>query len=193
MKKQSAVSLFFSMFLRATVIILAIVIVVFGGVLATKIAKNKKEKGKDVVVSDNVLTEAEARDDLLYNTTEATGENPDTQVSEDGQTTGTEPITATDKRILVLNSTETLGLAGRWCQRLNDNGYANTAASDFAIAQTTTRVISRNDGIGKELVSFFAGASYEVGIGEEIQNGTLEDVSVYDIVIIVGSNDDDGQ
>ena len=44
MKKQSMVGLFFSMFLRATVIILAIVIVVFGVVFISKVMQ--KEDGK---------------------------------------------------------------------------------------------------------------------------------------------------
>lgn len=188
-KKESAAGLFFSMMLRAIVIILGIIIVVFGGVLVTKVVKDSKNKTKDKVVSDNVLTEAEAHDDLLYNeATVATTE--EYVVSQDTVDTST---AAFDKRILVLNSTETAGLAGRFCQRLNDNGYANTAASDFTPAQTTSRVIVREDGVGQELMGFFYDASYEVGIGEDIQNGTLEDVSVYDIVIIIGSNDDDGQ
>ena len=74
MKKQSAAGLFFSILLKAVVIILGLVIIGFGIFFIIKVAKtDKKNDAPATTVSDNVLTEVEAHDDLLYETaTEAT-------------------------------------------------------------------------------------------------------------------------
>lgn len=181
MKRQSAAGLFFSMFLRATVVILGIVILVFGVVLVTKAVKDDgKEKGPMTTVGNNVLTEAEGRDDLLYNSTEATTEATTEEV------VIPEIAPAYDKNILVLNSTDVTGLAGRWCETLNEQGYANTSASDYSMALENTKIVAREGGVGEELLDYFNGATYEVGT---VSNGTSEPTDGYDIVIIIGIAD----
>lgn len=183
MKRQSAVSLFFSMFLRAAVIILAIVIVVFGIVFLTKVIKGDSNKSAtpSTTVGDNVLTDAEARDDLLYNdTTAATSEDTSQEVQE--------PSTSYDKNILVLNSTEVIGLAGRWCEELNGYGYSNTEASDYSEPLEVTKIVSTTAGVGEDLVQYFNGATYEVGT---VTTGVSESTEGYDIVIIIGTADSD--
>lgn len=177
MKKQSVAGLFFSMFLRAAVVILGIVIIVFGVVILMRVVKGDTKSGDpSTTVGDSVLTESDGRDDLLYNSTAAP--------SGDGQ--GTPTVTSYDKRILVLNSTDIAGVAGGWCTRLNEAGYNNTMAADYATTIETTRVVSKVDGVGTDLVGFFNGASYEVG---EVTEGSMEDTTNYDIVIIIGTND----
>lgn len=176
MKNQSVTGLFFSMFLRAAVVILGIVIIVFGTVILMRVVKGDKKSGDpETTVGDSVLTESDGRDDLLYNNTAAP--------SGDGQG-GT--VTSYDKRILVLNSTDIAGVAGGWCTRLNEAGYNNTMAADYTTTIETTRIVSKVDGVGTDLVGFFNGASYEVG---EVTEGSMEDTTNYDIVIIIGTND----
>ncbi|MBQ8317058.1 MAG: LytR C-terminal domain-containing protein [Lachnospiraceae bacterium] len=185
MKKQSMVGLFFSMFLRATVIILAIVIVVFGVVFASKVMANKGDK-KDspaTTASPNVLTEAEGHDDLLYaDPTETT----EYIVADDTTEAVVEPVYSYDANILVLNSTDEIGLAGRWCETLNGFGYANTSASDYSTPQEYTRVISTTPGLGEDLVQYFNNATYEVGT---VTTGSSESTEGYDIVVIIGIGD----
>ena len=95
-------------------------------------------------------------------------------------------IPATDKKILVLNSTEIAGLAGRWCDTLNANGYTDTNASDYTEALADTKIVAREDGVGKELVQYFANASYEVGT---VTSNVTESTDEYDVVIIIGASD----
>lgn len=185
MKKQSMVGLFFSMFLRATVIILAIAIVVFGVVLLSRVMKNDKGDNKPATTaSPNVLTEAEGHDELLYADPSQTTEYIIAEDTE--ESTEAEVVMAYDKNILVLNSTDEIGLAGRWCETLNGFGYVNTSASDYYTAQEYTRVISTTPGVGEDLVQYFNGASYEIGT---VTTGTSEPTDGYDIVIIIGIAD----
>lgn len=188
MKKQSAVGLFFSMFLRAAVVILGLVILVFGVALVSKYIKINKGKSDTpaTTVSPSVLTEADVVDDLLTaepTTTEMASEDT-TELTEEAP----ELVTSFDKVILVLNSTDVTGLAGRWCAKLNEHGYANTSASDFYDQQTNTRIISTVDGVGRDLLQYFNGASYEVGV---VTQGTSASTDGVDIVIIIGTNDSD--
>lgn len=181
MKKQSAAGLFFSMFLRAIVIILAVLIFVIGIALVSKAVSRSKDKSGETTVGDGILTEVEGRDDLLYNTTE------NQQDTSEDTTDYSDAEPSYDKRILVLNSTETAGLAGRWCDKLAEAGYTNTEKSDYTPQLTQTKVVSKTDGVGQDLVKFFDNATYEVG---EITEGTLENTIYYDIVIIIGTADD---
>ncbi|MBE5945233.1 MAG: LytR family transcriptional regulator [Lachnospiraceae bacterium] len=180
MKKQSPVGLFFTMFLRASVIILGIAIIIFGIVFLTKVMKsdNKKAEIPPTTIDENVLTEAGVRDDLIDNTEEPTSETTE------------ELIMSYDKKILVLNSTDKKGLAGRWCERLNGYGYANTDAKDYMEPLTATRIVATSEGVGEDLVQYFNGATYEVGT---VTENVYESTEGYDIVIIIGINDDDGQ
>lgn len=184
MKKQSATGLFFSMLLRAAVVILGLVIIAFGIFFIYKLIKDggSKKNNSATTVSGNVLTEAEAHDDLLYETTAATTEE------------GSEPVadaaasTSYDKNILVLNSTDITGLAGRWCEKLNGLGYTSTTASDYDTLQETTIIYAASDGVGQDLVQYFNGASYQVGT---LTSGTSVPTDGYDIIIVLGSNDND--
>jgi sensor histidine kinase regulating citrate/malate metabolism len=181
MKKQSAVGLFFSMFLRAVVIILAIVIVVFGAMFIKKVMDNSESSSKEPVttVSNNVLSDPEVKDDLLTAEPTEEAEAESTEAAEEN---------SFDKNILVLNSTDVSGLAGRWCEKLNGYGYANTTASDYSEALETTKIVSVTDGVGQDLLNYFNGASYEVGT---VSSGTSVSTDGYDIVIIIGTADND--
>ncbi|MBQ9232424.1 MAG: LytR C-terminal domain-containing protein [Lachnospiraceae bacterium] len=183
MKKQSAAGLFFSILLKAIVILLGVAIVVFGIFFIIKVLKtDNPASNPTTTVSDNVLTEAGAHDDLLYETTVASTE----ATTEFEQTS----VTPYNSNILVLNSTETTGLAGRWCEKFNGYGYSNTMASDYSIPQETTRIVAKREDLGQDFIQYFNGASYEVG---EVTEGVSIDTDDYDVVIIIGTADDDSQ
>ena len=177
-KQQTAAGLFFSMLLRAAVIILGLAIVVFGAFFVLQAVKGGvKKSGPATTLDANALTDAQTDDLQMNPSTEAPAE--DTQaVQETGDAKG--------KNILVLNSTGIAGLAGRWCETLNADGYANTNASDYSESLADTKIISKEDGVGTELVNYFAAASYEVGT---VTSGTSEPTDGYDIVIILGASD----
>lgn len=185
MKKQSPVGLFFSIFLRAVVVLLGIGIIAFGIFFLSKVMKDgkKTKDGPVTTVADSVLTDAQGRDDLIYNSDE------DTEAKTEEQTE--EAVSESfDKAIIVLNSTNTTGLAGRWCEKLKGYGYSDTEASDFSNTQEKTRIIVKEDGVGKDLLQYFNDASYEVGT---VTEGTSASLDGKDIVIIIGTADDDGQ
>ena len=122
-KQQTAAGLFFSMLLRAAVIILGLAIVAFGAFFVLQAVKGGvKKSGPATTLDANALTDAQTDDLQMNPSTEASAE--DTQ---EAQETGD----AKGKNILVLNSTGIAGLAGRWCETLNADGYANTNASDY--------------------------------------------------------------
>ena len=177
-KQQTAAGLFFSMLLRAAVIILGLAIVAFGAFFVLQAVKGGvKKSGPATTLDANALTDAQTDDLQMNPSTEASAE--DTQ---EAQETGD----AKGKNILVLNSTGIAGLAGRWCETLNADGYANTNASDYSESLADTKIISKEYGVGTELVNYFAAASYEVGT---VTSGTSEPTDGYDIVIILGASD----
>lgn len=178
MKKQSAAGLFFSTILRAAVIIVGILIIVFGIMFLLKVVdKDKKEKDEPVTtVGEGVLTEAEVYDELL--SAEPTTENV---------TEAPVVVDSKDKKILVLNSTDVTGLAGRWADALSAEGYTNIDKSDYSEIQAVTKIIAVEDGVGQDLLQYFNGATYEVGT---VTAGTSADTTGVDIVIIIGSADD---
>lgn len=189
MKKQSVAGLFFSMFLRASVVILGICIVVFGIVLITKAVNNGKDgKNTPTTVNSDILTQAEAHDDLMFNTAEDTEEDAEDAGENTEEEAPTYEVTSAGKNILVLNSTDVSGLAGRWCATLNENGYNNTFASDYFTSVETTKIISKQEGVGEDLLQFFEGATYEVG---DLDGGSSEPTDNYDIIIIVGTSHSD--
>ena len=168
-KQQTAAGLFFSMLLRAAVIILGLAIVAFGAFFVMQALKGNTAKDTPATTLDeNALTDSQVDELQITPSTEA------------------ETVSATDRKILVLNSTDIAGLAGRWCDTLNANGYANTNASDYTEALADTKIVAREDGVGKELVQYFANASYEVGT---VTSNVTESTDGYDVVIIIGASD----
>ena len=168
-KQQTAAGLFFSMLFRAAVIILGLAIVAFGAFFVMQALKGNTAKDTPATTLDeNALTDSQVDDLQITPSTEA------------------ETVSATDRKILVLNSTDIAGLAGRWCDTLNANGYANTNASDYTEALADTKIVAREDGVGKELVQYFANASYEVGT---VTSNVTESTDGYDVVIIIGASD----
>ncbi len=181
MNKQTPGQLFLNMFLKSVVVLMGVGICVFGVFFLTQVVKKafdtKDGDGPATTVDANVLTEVDPHDHLLMNTEAPTTEAPTTEAPQYSSSTSC--------KILVLNSTEQAGLAGSWCEKLNGYGYSDTEASDYSNTLTTTKIVAKKDGVGKDLLQYFSGAEYEVG---EVGEGAYYDTSAYDIIIILGTD-----
>lgn len=192
MNKQTPVQLFLSIFLRVAVAILGVVIIIFGIIFLSNVfkkgGKDKDDSAQSSTVDESVLTEVSQRDDLLFSSTEAT-ETATTEGGQDKTEDKTEEeagATSKDKSILVLNGAEQGGLAGSVCGKLNGLGYDNTTPSDFDGVIARTKIVAQKNGDGKDFMEMFKSPVYEVGI---VTEGAPFDTSDYDIVIIIGTND----
>ena len=178
-EKQSAGSIFLNMFLKTLVIIFGLLIVVFGVFFITQVVKNKAKKTEPVTTAgENQLTEVEAPDDLITGEITAAATEEEVVDTKDSKTC----------KIAVLNSTDVGGLAGRWCATLEEDGYTDVEASDYAYNTENTSIYAKEDGLGRELVDYFAGASYST---DSVPEGASVDTSAYDIIIIIGNSDSD--
>ena len=175
-KKQSATGLFFSMFLRAIVVILAIVIVCLVVALVRSLIHNK---GKD---TDNTGTSApqattEVQDDPLITAapTEASTSTPKPEDVDFGI------------KIVVLNGTSTNGVAGAWKEKLNTAGYTSVEAANYSGNTRTSLIYYKTKGKGGELAALFK----EPQTIENFEaSNTDADISDADVVIVIGTNDD---
>ena len=178
-EKQSAGSIFLNMFLKTFVIIFGLLIVAFGIFFITQVVKNNAKKSEPMTTAgENQLTEIEAPDDLI--TGEITAAATEEEV--------VETKSSKDAKIAVLNSTDVGGLAGRWCETLAEDGYSEPEASDYMYNLDNTAIYAKEDGLGRELVDYFASASYSTDI---VPDGASIDTSAYDIIIIIGNSDSD--
>ncbi|MGN0435700.1 MAG: LytR C-terminal domain-containing protein [Wujia sp.] len=187
MKRQSPVGLFFSMFLRAVVVILGVAIVIFGIFFLTQVVKRGTEKAEpETTVDANVLTEVDSHDDLLLNPEEPSDGDLSGDDTSTTETPQPEVTTSYDKKILVLNGAKVSGLAAKWSTKLNGYGYANVNVDNYNELQSTTRIVAVQDGVGKDLMEYFNNPVYEVGTVTENVNISTDG---YDIVIILGTSD----
>jgi hypothetical protein len=97
-KQQTAAGLFFSMLLRAAVIILGLAIVAFGAFFVMQALKGNTAKDTPATTLDeNALTDSQVDDLQITPSTEA----ETTEAAQEAET-----VSATDRKILVLNSTD---------------------------------------------------------------------------------------
>ena len=180
-KKKSAAGIFFSMFLRAVVVILAIVIVALGVAIVRQVIKSGDNKNTENPSVDESILAGEDDDHLLT----ADGTETDTTSGDDSAAT-TE--LSTNRKIEVLNGTTTSGLAGHWRDTLKNNGYTNVDAHNYYMHLETTKIVAVSDGVGQDLLQYFPGAEYEVGT--LTSNDTDAPLDGVEIFIIIGESDD---
>jgi hypothetical protein len=179
MKKKSVAGLFFSMFLRTVVIILAVVIVVFGVALTKQYMSRSKTTDQENtgVIDESILTDPDDGDDLLN----VSGDG------EDGEGAG-QIESSFDKKIVVLNGTDTKGLAGHWKDTLSGYGYTDIDSANYYNGAENTKILVTEDGIGQDLLQYFPSASIETGtLTSDETDAKLDGVQ---IIIIIGSSDD---
>lgn len=83
--------------------------------------------------------------------------------------------------IQILNGGGIKGLAGRWKTKLTSDGYKIVAVGDYSQDDLkSTKIISKSESVGLDLLKYFKNATIEVGTVPE----------GYNLIIVVGSEDD---
>ena len=172
-KKQSASGIFFSMFLRAVVVILAIVIVCLIVALVRSLIHGKNVKDESTGNTGVVASENQSDPLLTAEATEATTEAPKVDYG---------------IKIAVLNGTQTNGLAGAWKEKLNGDGYTSVEAGNFEGTTENTKIYILKEGKGAEIAAYFQGATMETG--EFNKDETDVDITGVDVLVIIGTKDD---
>ena len=140
--------------------------------MVQKIKERPAGAGKDVVT-----TQAPSTSDTEEGSSEAeTEDGTTTEVSENPQGTNTK-----DATIQIMNSTNVNGLAKKWQNKLNENGFNVTQVTNYKGngALESTKILVKDLTLGSELKEYFPSATIETG---DVPNG-------FDIVIILSSQD----
>ena len=179
-KSRIAIGIFLSMFLRAVVVILGILIALLSVNFVYQLELHRRAKAEKVNPDPAVFTQKEMDELLTATPTEASTAAPFEQYAE-----------TIDYHIGidVINATGTSGLAGHWRNKLMDLGYTDVFAADSYSQYETTRIVVTEEGLVPELASFFPGIEYEVGnVGTDEMNGPTEGIKVY---IFLGNSSDE--
>ena len=178
MKKRSAGALFLAMFLRAVVIILAIVIVAMGAVFVKQYLKNKSNK--DVSNVDESVLIDDQEDELLT----ATPTEVATEAPEGGNE---ETASSKDLTIAVLNATDVGGLAGKWTDKLKAEGYTDVFPANYYAKSDITVICVESEGQGEDLKKYFPGSYIQVRrLDSGATDATIEGTEIF---IVIGKTD----
>lgn len=186
-QKNNAASIFFSFFLKAIVIILGLVILAMSVYLVKQLISNKnmkteKESDESVFVDDQ-------KDDLMVSSAgEAEKEKVLFEKDDDKQDgSGTVEIGFEDS-IVVLNATETAGLAAAWKEKLEEAGFKNVQTGNYLNGYLdSSKIVVAKEGSGGNLKNFLPNAKMESLSPDEI----AMDASPGDAkaVLIIGNSD----
>ena len=187
-KKQTALGLFFSFFLKAIVIILGLVILAMSAYLIKAVLSTKASESEQTAETD--AFEDDQNDELL--TAEATQD--DAVLYEDETAAGEETAAATtelamDASIVVLNATETAGLAAAWKDKLTEQGYTNIQTGNYTGGNLdTSKIVVLTEGISTNTIQgLVTNATFEVGSADSIScDVSSEGVQAY---VIIGGSD----
>lgn len=187
-KNQNAVGIFFSFFLKAIVIILGLVILAMSAYLIKAVISNKsnddQKKADDSAFEDDQEDEllkagATSTDALLY-------ENADEVESE--ESAGESNALGYDASIVVLNATETPGLAAAWKDKLTESGYTNVQTGNYTKGQLdSSKIVVETDGSGEALQALLPNAKMETLPANEVSCDVSTDgVQAF---LIIGASD----
>lgn len=127
---------------------------------------------------DNDVTYTQAQDLTATNRISAFGESADKSTSDPGNKS--KESSSRDLKIRVLNGSQIAGLASATKQRLEEKGYQVGDVGNYTDETlTTTRIVVKKKGQGKDLVEYFDNPELTVG---DVADG-------YDIEIIIGTRD----
>ena len=187
-KKRSAFGIFCSFFLKAMVIILGLVILAMGTYLAWHAIKYSAQD--DVELSEEEALMDGGKDDLMTSTktdAELLYDNGDDASLYTTDESG-EAISY-DDYIIVLNATETAGLAGAWRDKLAEAGYTNVVAANYLDGYLDRSKIIAVEGVNLATIRNLMN-------DPEAENGTVDSVSTdaetiegVKAFIIIGRND----
>ncbi|MCR5293276.1 MAG: LytR C-terminal domain-containing protein [Eubacterium sp.] len=179
--KKSAGALFFSMFLRAVVVILALVIVAMSVFFARGYLKNRANK--DITNVDESLLVDDQEDELLT----ATPNESATEASDIQDDGGSEVKSSKGLSIAVLNATEVGGLAGKWADKLKADGYTNVQAANYYAKSDITVICVEEEGQGEDLKAYFPNSYIQV---QRLDSGATDAaIDGTNIFIVIGATD----
>lgn len=187
-KKQTAVGLFFSFFLKAIVIILGLVILAMSAFLIKAVISTKQSESDEI--SEGDAFEDDQNDELL--TAEATSD--DAVLFEDDAAGGEAAAVikseiAMDASIVVLNATETAGLAAAWRDKLTEAGFTNLQTGNYTGGTLdTSKIVMLSEELSADTIQgLVTNATFEVGTSEDVPcDVSSEGVVAY---VIIGGSD----
>lgn len=196
MDKKTMLKLFGEEFLRSLVVLMAILIVGFCAFFVIKVRSDKKNVAENNTEQATTLSDEELQAMLSEEDTEASEEDTEEvtteevtteEVTTEEPTTEKQDIPSTDKKILVLNSTKTNGLASKWMNKLTGEGFSNVSKGNYSLSrEAQTKIYVPEEGMGKDLLPYFSDAVIEVGT---LDSGIDVSTSGVEIFIVIGSND----
>lgn len=197
MDKRAILRVFGEAFLRSMVVLMAIVILGFSVFFVLKVRADKKLLAEmETTEAGSTYSDEELQAMLEAENANDTKEDVTTQEVTTQEETTQEEITSipsNDKNIVVLNSTSTAGLAGKWKDKLAGAGFSNIGAGNYnAGMETQTKIYVTEEGMGQDLVSYFSGAEIVVGsLDKNVYSITAGSISAdtVDIFIVIGNGD----
>ena len=189
-KKGSTAGIFFTFFLKAIVIILGLVILAMSVYLVKQIILQKNSEadsisdeavfeGDDQVDDLMMASSGDAADELLYEGEGAEGDN---------QNGSSAKSLAFDDSIVVLNATETTGLAGAWKEKLEALGFTNLQTGNYTGGLLeNSKIIVTEENTGGNLKDFVPNMEIETLPADQVPCDVAPDgVKAY---IIIGNSD----
>lgn len=192
-KKPATSYLFFGAFLKAVVILLIFVILGMGAYLTKNLIQIYKN-GATTEIDESVFSNDNQVDDLLM----ATPDEADTEETvEEASSEEAEEDQGITTPVVVLNGTNTPGIAGYYQQKIQDLGYSNVTAANYqpvdGATSVNTKIYVSAEGMGEDMKALFADPTYITGkidSSTAIDNdGNPLDLSKTDIIIVVGESD----
>ena len=192
-KKPATSYLFFGAFLKAVVILLIFVILGMGAYLTKNLIQIYKN-GATTEIDESVFSNDNQVDDLLM----ATPDEADTEETvEEASSDEAEEDQGITTPVVVLNGTNTPGIAGYYQQKIQDLGYSNVTAANYqpvdGATSANTKIYVSAEGMGEDMKVLFADPTYITGkidSSTAIDNdGNPLDLSKTDIIIVVGESD----
>ena len=192
-KKPATSYLFFGAFLKAVVILLIFVILGMGAYLTKNLIQIYKN-GVTTEIDESVFSNDNQVDDLLM----ATPDEADTEETvEEASSDEAEEDQGITTPVVVLNGTNTPGIAGYYQQKIQDLGYSNVTAANYqpvdGATSANTKIYVSAEGMGEDMKALFADPTYITGkidSSTAIDNdGNPLDLSKTDIIIVVGESD----
>lgn len=193
MDKKTILKVFGEAFLRSMVVLMAIVILGFSVFFIIKVRSDKKLLAQQPTTEEGSTYSDEELQAMLDK--ENAGDTKEDASTEEATTeeATTEQVPSNDKKIVVLNSTSTTGLAGKWQTKLSGAGFSNVAAGNYSAgAEAQTIIYVKEEGMGQDLVAYFADAVVQVGSPNasscSVTKGNIA-LGDADIIIVVGNSD----
>ena len=184
-KKKNAAGIFFLFFLKAIVIILGLVILAMGAYLV-KYTLTADDRKQEQEFDESLLVDSD-RDELLASDTDGSKPENENLLYDDSE--GSKADLGADDKIVVLNATETSGLAAAWKDKLAEAGFTTIETGNyFGGTQDSTRIVYTEEISSSKITELFSGATVETGTQDSIECDLDKDgVKVF---IIIGNSDD---